>query len=156
MCSQVDEEIPGRHGMPENLLWVFPLKLGVAEPVEGAFNDGDGFVNAGEQFGAGHIFQGKLRVAVTNVAALAELRANICPEVAGEVQAEVASGIGDAFVYDPEILFFVVAFYFLFQAQEVTAEEGFECFGEHVVVYRVRTTWYVSPIVLMFPGILRS
>ncbi len=127
----MDQKIPGRHGMPENLLWVFLLNLGFGEPVEGAFNDGDGFVNAGDEFGAGYIFQGKLRLAVADIAALAELRANVCPKVTGEVQAEVAGGIGDAFVYDPESLFFAIQFHFLFQAEEVAAEEGFECFGEH-------------------------
>jgi len=131
MRRQMDQKIPGRHGMPENLLWVFLLKLGFGEPVEGAFNDGDGFVNAGDEFGAGYIFKGKLRLAVADIAALAELRANVCTKVTGEVQAKVASGIGDAFVYDPEILFFAVQFYFLCEAEEVAAEEGFECFGEH-------------------------
>lgn len=135
MRSQMDQKIPGRHGMPENLLRVFLLKLGFGKAVEGVFNDGDGFVNAGEQFGAGHIFQGKFGIAVADIATLAELRANISPKVTGEVQAEVAGGIGDAFVNDPEVLFFSVAFYFLFQAEEVTAEESFECFGEHVALF---------------------
>ena len=135
MRGQMDQKISGRHGMPEYLLWVFLLKLGFGEPVEGMFNDGDGFVNAGEEFGAGHIFQGKFCVAVADIAALAELGADVSAEVTGEVQAEVAGGIGDAFVYDPEGLFFAVAFHFLFQAEEVAAEEGFECFGEHVALF---------------------
>jgi len=131
----MDEKIPGRHGLPKYLLWVFLLKLGFGELVEGAFDDGDGFVNAGEQFGAGYIFQRKLGVAVADIAALAELSADEGPEVTGEVQAEVAGGIGDAFVYDPEVLIFAVQFHFLFQAKEVAAEEGFECFGEHVALF---------------------
>jgi len=101
MRSQMDQKIPGRHSVPKNLLRVFFLKLGIGEPVEGVFDDGDGFVNAGDQFGAGYIFERKLRVAVAEVAALAQLRADVCPEVAGEVQAGVARRIGDAFVADP-------------------------------------------------------
>lgn len=131
MRGQMDQKIPGRHGSAENGFWVFSFQLGVGELVKGAFGDGDGFVNAGDEFGAGYIFEGELCVAVADVAALAQFRANESPEVAREVQAEVAGGIGNSFFYQPEILFFAVQFHFLFQAKEIAAEEGFECFDEH-------------------------
>lgn len=95
MRQQMEEKIPGSHGLLENGSRIGFVKFRGGEVVERLLNYVQGIGDLNEQFLAGHVFPAEFKVAVPHVVRTAQFFSDESIQIAYQVEAEIARSVGN-------------------------------------------------------------